>query len=471
MLRTLRNRLILSHALPLLIIVPIMGVLLIYVLETQYLIPSLTKNLEGDAKLIADLAGGHPEIWDNPRLVQDLLDRVESDQAQQIVLLTAQGALLASTHSRTTDQPVDVIDVPNLPDVLEGQVISRLSYNQALQREVIEVTTPVFGSDNQVVGIVLMSYPIETFYEELLQLRYLIGAILFFGLVIGVSLGLILALNIGNPIHQVTQAVYDLASGKRSEPLPEKGLEEIVQLQHAANHLVERLHILEESRRRLLANLVHELGRPMGAMRAAIQALLRGAKTNPELLDELLVGMDEQAVHLQRLTEDLAELHEQVLGTLELDKQQLRLVEWLPRVLRPWQEEAKEARLHWEVKIPADLPSINADADRIAQAIGNLVSNAIKYTPAGGTVSVCAESNPAEVWLQVNDTGPGIPQEEQEKIFIPFFRGSHGKRFPQGMGLGLSITKDLVTAHQGRIEVESTPGLGSKFTIWLPKNN
>ena len=114
------------------------------------------------------------------------------------------------------------------------------------------------------------------------------------------------------------------------------------------------------------------------------------------------------------------------------------------------------------------MPVIQADADRLAQAVGNLVSNAIKYTPPGGVITVSAGTKDSESWVRVSDTGPGIPVNEREKIFQPFYRGGQGHRFPQGMGLGLSIARDLATAHGGRIELESTPGLGSQFTIWLP---
>ena len=104
----------------------------------------------------------------------------------------------------------------------------------------------------------------------------------------------------------------------------------------------------------------------------------------------------------------------------------------------------------------------------MAQAVGNLVSNAIKYTPPQGSVTVSAGSQEGEVWLRVSDTGPGIAAEEQARIFAPFYRGPVSGRFPQGMGLGLSIARDLVTAHGGRLTVESAPGAGSQFTIWLP---
>jgi signal transduction histidine kinase len=100
--------------------------------------------------------------------------------------------------------------------------------------------------------------------------------------------------------------------------------------------------------------------------------------------------------------------------------------------------------------------------------VGNLVSNAIKYTPPQGSVMVSAGSQAGEVWLRVSDTGLGIPAEEQARIFAPFYRGPSSGRFPQGMGLGLSIARDLVTAHGGRLTVESASGAGSHFTIWLP---
>jgi signal transduction histidine kinase len=108
---------------------------------------------------------------------------------------------------------------------------------------------------------------------------------------------------------------------------------------------------------------------------------------------------------------------------------------------------------------------------RFAQVIGNLASNAVKYTPAGGSVSVDAGQEDGQVWIRFSDSGPGIPTEEHEKIFLPFYRSSSGKRIKQGMGLGLSIAKDLVTAHGGHISLESSPGAGSRFTVWLPQRN
>jgi signal transduction histidine kinase len=199
-----------------------------------------------------------------------------------------------------------------------------------------------------------------------------------------------------------------------------------------------------------------------------IEALKLGASKDPKFYGELLIGMDQETARLQHLLEDLSLLYEQTLGTLELDREPINLVAWLPEMLSPWQQAALQKNLKWELKLPETIPTIRADPLRLGQVIGNLVSNAIKFTPDGGSVTIESAVEKEGVWISVSDTGPGIALDKQEDMFIPFVRGGQGKRFPQGMGLGLSIAKELVEAHDGKIEVESQVGCGSRFKVWLP---
>jgi two-component system sensor histidine kinase BaeS len=468
MFKSLRNRLILSHILPLIIIVPLMGLMLIYTLETQYVIPTLLRNLQNESELLTVIIQSYPQIWNDPFLASALLNRINPGRTERVMLITTDGYLLASTDTGDSGQIGYPIDVPGINDVVQGHTIINEYYSLRMEGEVIDLIVPVLDPYGEVVSVLRLTDQYQTFYEEFVGFRYLILGILSLGLVIGVTLGSLIALNINRPLRNVTEAVYELARGRRTEPLAEVGVTEVRQLARAANHLVDRLRNLEESRRKLLANLVHELGRPLGALRAAIQALKRGATTDPKLLTELLEGMEDETVLLQRLTDDLAHLHDQVLGSLELEMREIALEEWLPPILRSWQVAAQDKRLSWSENLPADQITLQADPDRLAQALGNLISNAIKYTPSGGHIAVSAGSTEGQAWISVTDDGPGIPPNEQEKIFTPYFRGSHGKRFPQGMGLGLTIAKDLIDAQGGDIELESTPGLGSKFTIHLP---
>jgi signal transduction histidine kinase len=258
-----------------------------------------------------------------------------------------------------------------------------------------------------------------------------------------------------------------VAQGREWNTLEEEGPEEIRTLLQAFNSLIDRLRVMEEARRRLLANLVHELGRPMGAIQSGLQALLSGAEQDPELRRELLEGMDTQVQRMRPLLDSLTDLHGQVLGTLELDFRPVALSEWLPRTVRPWRQAAHDKGLYWQIEIPGELPVLDIDSDRMAQVLGNLLSNAIKYTPEG-TISVEASTQAEQVVITVGDTGIGIAAAEHKRIFDPFYRSRRDKRFPQGMGLGLSIARDLVAAHGGHLDVESTPGEGSRFVIRLP---
>jgi two-component system, OmpR family, sensor histidine kinase BaeS len=203
-------------------------------------------------------------------------------------------------------------------------------------------------------------------------------------------------------------------------------------------------------------------------LRSAIHALSKGAASDPQLLQDLTTGMDEETRRMQELLQDLAHLYDQALGGLELNLQPISMGEWLPGVLAPWEAEAREKHLEWALNLPAGLPTLSIDPSRMAQVVGNLLNNAIKYTPSGGQVAISAGTGQGDFWFAVSDTGIGIPPAEQEKVFTPFYRGDQGRRIKQGMGLGLSIASDLALAHGGRIELTSTPGSGSIFTLIIP---
>jgi len=183
---------------------------------------------------------------------------------------------------------------------------------------------------------------------------------------------------------------------------------------------------------------------------------------------ELLEGMEDEINILRRLLDDLTGLYDQFVGSFLLEFQPVNLNKWLPNFFQTQREAANAKGVQWQINISDDLPVMEVDPIRLAQAIGNVVNNAIKFTPQGGTVSVESGVQACDMWIRIRDTGPGIPLEDQGLLFTPFFRGRSKTRFPQGMGLGLSIARELVMAHQGRLEFESIPGEGSCFTIWLP---
>ncbi|MFN2233240.1 MAG: sensor histidine kinase [Anaerolineales bacterium] len=468
MLRTLRNRLILSHLLPLLILIPLLGIAIIYILETRVILPSLSDELVTEAGLIAELAGDQPGMWQDQESLELLIDRLSQKTNARLMLIDPSGVLIGSSDPSDVSRVGTILSDDDIAKVQKGFLTHDIDYSKGLEAQVIDVFAPVFTSGDQLVGIIRMSYPYMTIYDNLLQIRFLILLVVLFALLVGIGLGSFLAVTINKPIQQVTTAIGELAHGNKLEKLKLSGPEEIQSLARSTNVLFDRLLSLERTRKQLLANLVHEIGRPLGALRSAIESLTQGAEKDPLLFNDLKKGMDAQTARLQFLLNDLAHLHDQAFGSLELDRQKISQPEWLLTILRPWEEAAHKKNLEWRVDISENLRDFEGDPQRLAQAIENLVSNAIKYTPTGGLITVSAGADRTIFWVTVSDTGPGIPEDEKEKIFIPFYRGDQKRRIKQGMGLGLSIAHDVALAHGGEINLDSTVGIGSSFTIWIP---
>lgn len=464
-MRSLRARLILSHILPLLVTLPLIGLALLYILQIQVLLHTLSSELQSQALLMVESTTQQLNIWQDPDQAQAFITRVSTRLNSEMVLLDPSGNLVASSDPSQTGANGQSPSAIHISQVLNGQ--TRMNLQLLPLGNLLELWVPLVDQNQQVLGVVKLNISLSNVWERIQSLRNFVAGVLIGGLLLGGIIGWFLAISLERPLIRATNAISELSNGRSLEPLPEQGPVEIRQMLHAFNTLANRLRTLEENRRQLLANLVHELGRPLGALRSAIQALLGGADQEPELKQDLLKGMDEELHRLQNLLDDLAHLHDQISGTLKLNLQSVSLNEWLNEVLAPWREAALAKGLQWKVTQPAQAATIRIDPDRMAQALGNLASNAIKYTPTGGEVHIEASVQPQGFSIRVHDTGKGIYPDEKEKIFTPFYRGRSSRRFPQGMGLGLSITRDIVLAHGGKLEVESEPGKGSTFTLWV----
>jgi len=468
-MKSLRTRLLITHILPVIVAVPLMALALIYILQTQILLANLSNELRAQAVLLVEITSQQAKIWYSSGDAQAFVTRISPQIDAQVMLVDIHGNLLAASDPEEFSHIGKVVNLAGLAEALEGKPSTLVEYNPAMNNDAINMWVPVVDQGHQVLGVIRLNLPIKSLQNKISSTRSLIFWILGGSVLLGALLGLLLALSIERPLRKATNAIQNYSNGLPLNTLPEQGPSELRLLVRAFNSLAERLTLLEDSRRRLLANLIHELGRPLGAMLSAIQALQGGADRNKELRHELLDGMASEIRRLEKLLNELSHLHDQGIGTLELDYHTVNGSEWLTDILVPWREAALAKGLQWQNDISLNLPAIELDPDRIAQVIGNLVSNAIKYTPFDGIIGIRASLQDGEFIFQVQDSGPGIDFDEQEMIFTPFYRGRTSKRFPQGMGLGLTIARDLVTAHKGRITIESSAVSGSTFTVHIPQ--
>lgn len=465
MFKTLRTQLLASILIPVLVIVPVVAWLLIYLLQTQVILASIANEFIRQAVLVADLSATTVEIWQDPAEAQAFVARLSPRLSAKLMLLDPTGHLIVSSDPNDAQLIGKAYEMPDLQNLLSRETPVEVKYKNS---QIDDVIVPVVTSSGNLIGYVRLTNPLASLYSRSAQLGRIALIVATGGILGGLLLGWLLARSLERPLKKTSLAVYGLANGQLPlSPLSEEGPEEVKMLVRSFNTLMEKLKSSEEARKRLLANTVHELGRPLGAMLSALQALRSGADEQTDLRKELLQGMESEVTLLQHLLDDLAHL-EQGSSALTLHRQSVQVSEWLPTLLTTWNEAAQEKKLTWEQDIPPYLPPAVFDPDRIAQALGNLLSNAIRYTPSGGKVRVSASREGQALVFTVLDSGPGISLEEQENIFQPLYRGKAAKRFSEGMGLGLPIARDLVQAHNGSITVQSAPGQGSQFKVSLP---
>ncbi|NJN84008.1 MAG: hypothetical protein HC802_18185 [Caldilineaceae bacterium] len=347
-LRTLRARLILSHILPVLVIIPLIALLAYFVLANQNTLTEIEIALEQEAlrltdqaTLLAQVSGQVANVWSNPERAQEFISNVNLEFST-VMLLDAEGRILASSDPSDAARLGDLLESEDVRAILTGQSKVEIQYSDPAGRRIADVLLPVLDADSRLNGVVRLTQEVASVQQGFDRVYALLLAVVVFLVAAGVTLGLFLALRLERSLQQVTTALQDIAVGQPPESLPEQGVAELDQVYRAVEHLVERLQTLEDARRRLLANLVHELGRPLGSLRAAIHALRLGADRDPTLRGELLGGMDHQITLMEPLLEDLTRLHGQVLGSLELNRQPVALSQWLPELLVVWREAARQ---------------------------------------------------------------------------------------------------------------------------------
>ncbi|HUJ65765.1 MAG TPA: ATP-binding protein [Acidimicrobiales bacterium] len=275
--------------------------------------------------------------------------------------------------------------------------------------------------------------------------------------------GVMLARGVVRPLRRLAAAVGSLKLGDSSPRIgPGAGPGELGELGRAFDAMADSLEEEDRLRRALVADVAHELRTPVAVIQAETEALSDGI-TEPSV--EALASLHEEAVRLARLVEDLQTLAAAQAAGLELTRRPLDL----GRVATDAAQSLAGRLRAGHIQLRQDLPPTPAvgDPHRLHQVVLNLLTNAIKFTPGGGTVVVRTFADGAEAVLEVTDSGPGVPDSERQAIWERFYRGRAG-RAGAGSGIGLAVVKELVDAHGGTVGLECPPGGGARFIVRLP---
>lgn len=301
--------------------------------------------------------------------------------------------------------------------------------------------------------------------------RFLIVAA--FALLAGVLAAAALGANLARPIRRLVEGARVLGSGDLKRKIPVDREDELGELSREFNLMGDKLAAIDEMKQSFLATVTHDLRTPLSSIKGYVEMILAGMSGDitPKQRNQLEI-VRQSTNQLSHLISEILDLSKLEAGKMEFDLRPARLEEIAGRVHDLMQVLADQYKLKLELLTEKDLPSVEADADQMQRVITNLVSNALKFTPEGGTITVSVGTRDAgrAVLVAVKDTGPGIPKDSLGQMFGKFFqvRETLAKARKRGTGLGLSICKHIVEAHGGRIWVESDYGRGSTFAFTLP---
>jgi signal transduction histidine kinase len=356
-------------------------------------------------------------------------------------------------------------------NALSGQAVSREIYNEDFSRESLYAAAPVYNADGHIIGLVCVLLPLDAFEASIARARTTTVLFSIIVAVLSTPLGLALAEILTRRLSQAQRLAARVASGDYSLRMSESGPRELADLAVHLNTMADELEQQTRMRNLALARVTHELARPLGGLKLGVQSMQAGAMKDPVLADDLLDEMGQSLKRMEAMVEDLTLAGRPTNKYLALNLEPIQLNHFLRQQDAIFRRRASERDITLQINLPHESLTVSADELRLSQIIGNLVANALKYTPAGGQVILCAAASNAEVRISVRDTGPGIPEEDLPLIFEPFFQGRNANPAQQGMGLGLTIAQQLAVAHGGRIEVARRESVGLRASVILPLNN
>ncbi len=288
------------------------------------------------------------------------------------------------------------------------------------------------------------------------------------GGVVAIVAGILMSRSLTAPLNELAEAARAIGARNLGRRVEVGGSDEIVEVARAFNDMAAQLEQAETLRRNLMADVAHELRTPLSVVQGNLRAILDDVYP---LDKKEVAGLYDQTRLLSRLVNDLHELAQAEAGHLLLDVQPTDLVDVIDTAVATFKLVAEAREVTLTAQVPGHLPIVQADSARLTQVLHNLLTNALRHTPDGASISLRAGQDESNLWVSVHDTGEGIPPEHLPHVFDRFYRADPARtRAAGGAGLGLAIARAIVEAHGGQISAASdgVPGHGSTFTIRLP---
>lgn len=368
-----------------------------------------------------------------------------------------------------------------LESALNGEIDANYGLVQYIDDPVLSIAIPI-NKNNEVIGVLFICSPLSEMTTSIFQALKMVMIAGLIALLIVAFVSYFISQSITKPIKDITESTKEIIKGNFTHPAMVNSSDEIGQLAGTFNNMrfaldkslkdleyeKNKMAAMEKMQREFVAYASHELRTPLTSVRGYIEALLDGVVNSKEQENKYLRIMLKETLRLHRLVHSLLDLSRIESGQIKINMKELKLAEMIDRIVMKFESLADDGSLHIKVEMDEDLPLVSGDEDLIEQVLINYITNAIRFTPEGGEITVKAYQNENEVTVSVIDTGIGIAPEELANIWKRFYKIEQARSLSkEGSGLGLSIVKEIMNRLDGKAWVESIPNQGSSFSFSL----
>jgi signal transduction histidine kinase len=445
----------------------------LYVAEQRYLLKRMQETQAETVRALAQVARESIIAHDDILLLNyvKLIGRSRTC-SEAFVVDTAGKILIHTDPSQIGVQPNDIVTRKSM----DSPIPLRQPTRGPGGSEVVDVSSPIMlGSQRLGTAVVGYSQQVseDLIQQALLESRRRIQMAAVIALAIGILGSVILAHWMTRPIQELMKGAQEIGSGRLDTRIETGSHDELGELAEEFNAMAVKLKELDQMKKDFVSNVTHELRSPLTSIRGYIELLLQGtAGPLSKTQAEYLVVIKNAGLRLARFIDNLLDVAKIEAQKLDLHPEPLDMAALTYEMEVLFRPQAQEKKIAIEREVPSNLPKAWADSDRMAEILTNLLSNAFKFTPENGRITLAVKENGRALEIRVKDSGIGIPRDSLNRIFNKFEQVKQTKGMAKkhpGTGLGLTITKGMVEAHGGKIWVESEVGKGTTFVFTIPK--
>jgi len=403
-----------------------------------------------------------PYLQSAPGQLENNLAEIAQTNSIRILQLSQDGQVIYDSADEFT--PSDHLNLRQSGNGPQNHLEFRDSQNQVWLAFASDPLSPGPNAARTILAIERPRFRLASLFEDNLFRSLLEAAVI--GFAVSLIFAGIISNSVAQPLRQIARVASYLARGDYAKRTQVTGPHEVRELAVAFNGMADKVQKTQRNQKEFLANVTHELKTPLTSIQGYAQAILDRTSTDISMAAGVIF---DEANRMQRLVEELLDLAKMEEGQIALQLESINIGELLQAVVTRFEPKSRERNIKLACDLD-ELPLIKGDGDRLVQLVTNLVDNAFNHVSEGGSISLQASASDGMVEITLRDSGVGIAPEHLPHIFERFYQAdrSRSRKVNKGAGLGLAISREIVLAHRGQIQAESTPGSGATFHVWLP---